>query len=137
VINTHRPETWGYVQFSTAPPGSVTYQPDHAGPVRHLLHRVYYAEHDYRKAHGGWATTLSQLGLRDLRHPSLTGPPRLRTTTSYFEARATMRQPDGRVRRVHIRSDARVWEEGRDGRRRPGEFPELYRTAWSSDSSSG
>jgi hypothetical protein len=52
VIDMHRPETWGYVQFSTAPPGTVAYQPDPAGPVRHLLHRVYYAEHDYRKAHG-------------------------------------------------------------------------------------
>jgi hypothetical protein len=66
---------------------------------------------DYRKAHGAWATTLSQLWLQGLRHPSLTGPLRLETTTNYFEARATMRKPDGRMRRVHIRSDARVWEE--------------------------
>lgn len=111
VIDMHRPETWGYVQFSTAPPGTVTYQPNPAGPVRHLLHRVYYAQKDYRDAHGAWATTLAQLGLQDLRHPSLIGPVQLETTTNFFEAQAAMRQPEGRVRRVHIRSDARVWEE--------------------------
>ncbi len=110
-INMHQPETWGYVQFSTAPPGQVEYQPDPAGPVRHLLHKVYYAQRDYREKNKTWATSLSQLGLQDLRHPSLISPPSLETTKDYYEAYATMRQPDGSTRKWHIRSDARVWGE--------------------------
>ena len=33
VVDMHRPERWGYVQFSTAPPGQATYRPDPAGPA--------------------------------------------------------------------------------------------------------
>jgi hypothetical protein len=111
VISMHRPETWGYVQFSTAPPGSIEYKPDPTGPVRHLLHRVYYAQQEYRKAHGAWAASLSQLGLADLRHPSLLCPLCLETTMNTFEAHAVLRKPDGQVRRLNIRSDARVWTD--------------------------
>jgi hypothetical protein len=111
VINMHRPETWGYVQFSTAPPGSVLFQPDPTGSVRHLLHRVYYAQQEYRKTHRTWARSLRQLGLPDLRHPSLTGPLRLETTTTAFEVHAPLRQADGQTQQVHIRSHARVWVE--------------------------
>src|SRR5262245_33113756 len=52
VIDMRRPEQWGYVQFSTAPPGSVAYRPDPTGPARHLLHRIYYAQRRYRHEHG-------------------------------------------------------------------------------------
>jgi hypothetical protein len=111
VVNMHRPETWGYLQFSTAPPGTVAYQPDPAGPVRHLLHRVYYAQHEYRKKHGAWAKSLPELGLKDVRHPSLVGELQLETTCNLFEVGATVRQPDGSTKRWHIRSDARVWAD--------------------------
>ena len=36
VVDMHRPERWGYVQFSTAPPGTVSYKPDPAGPIRRI-----------------------------------------------------------------------------------------------------
>src|SRR5262249_10516359 len=54
VIDMHRPETWGYVQFTTAKPGEDKFRPDETGPVRHLLHQVYYAQRDYRKKHNKW-----------------------------------------------------------------------------------
>ena len=44
VIDMHRPERWGYVQFSTAKPGEAAFRKDPDWPVRDLLHRVYYAE---------------------------------------------------------------------------------------------
>jgi len=62
VINMHRPESWGGVQFSTAP-GALTYQPDPGGPARDLLHGLYYAQRDYRKQHGRWAASLVELGV--------------------------------------------------------------------------
>src|SRR5262249_19121507 len=74
VINMHRPETWGYVQFSTAKVGDAEFKPDLAGPAKHVLHEVYYAESAYRQKHGRWATTLADLGLGNLHHETLTKP---------------------------------------------------------------
>src|SRR5262245_38713756 len=44
VIDMHRPERWGIVQFSTAKPGGATLRKDPAQATRHALHRVYYAQ---------------------------------------------------------------------------------------------
>ena len=41
VIDMHRPEHWGYVQFSTAAPGQAVYRPDPAGPIRDRLMQIY------------------------------------------------------------------------------------------------
>jgi hypothetical protein len=111
VIDMHRPERWGYVQFSTAAPGTATFRADPAGGVQDLLHRIYYAQRDYRERYGSWARSLPQLGLGGLSHPSLVGPPRLEATTSFFEAQAVMRNGEGRPRTWHIASDARVWSD--------------------------
>ena len=62
VVDMHRPETWGYVQFSTAPPGQGVFQPDAAGPAKHLLHRIYYAQRRFHDEHKRYATTLIDLG---------------------------------------------------------------------------
>ena len=37
-IDMHRPERWGYVQFSTAPAGQAAYRPDPAGPIPRSTH---------------------------------------------------------------------------------------------------
>jgi hypothetical protein len=114
VIDMHRPETWGYVQFSTAAPGSVKFRPDPSGPVRHLLHRIYYAERDYHKEHGRWANNLRDLGLADSHAEGLIGKPVIESTTSGFEATAAY-LPKGRFSgsapRLHIREDSRIWQD--------------------------
>jgi hypothetical protein len=109
VVDMHRPETWGYVQFSTAPPGTVAFRPDPSGPARAALHRIYYAEHAYRKEHHRWGRTLREIGVPRLTHDSFLGEPRLMTTDGLFEAVVEIRQPGGGGRRWHIRDDARVW----------------------------
>ena len=43
-IDMHRPERWGYVQFSTASPGQASYRPDPAGPIRDRLMQIYQAQ---------------------------------------------------------------------------------------------
>jgi len=111
VVDMHRPEMWGYVQFSTAAPGKATFRPDPAGPARHLLHRIYYAQRAFKKEHGRYAKTLEELRLPGLTHESLTGPPRLEAKGNAFEASADLRYPDGRTRRWHIRQDSRIWRD--------------------------
>jgi hypothetical protein len=110
-VNMHMPERWGYLQFSTAAPGQATFRPDPALAARAVLHRVYYAQRDYREQHGAYARSLDLLGLAGLSHPELAGPVRLETTADLFEVHATLARPDAPVRHWHIRNDARIWGE--------------------------
>jgi hypothetical protein len=106
VVDMHRPETWGYVQFSTAKPGTAEFRADAAGPVKHLLHRVYYAQRRYSEKHGKLASSLDALAL-----PDLNGTTRLETTSGGFEASAEARLPNGKTQRWHIRQDSRLWSD--------------------------
>ena len=47
VIDMHRPERWGYLQFSTAKPGEAKFKPDVDWDIRDTLHRAYYAQKQY------------------------------------------------------------------------------------------
>lgn len=110
VINMHRPETWGYVQFSTAPPGKARFRPDVTYPVRMELMRLYYAQQAFRQAHGKWATNLRELDWQ----PSLPEgcePPVLRTTEEGYVASIRCRFADGKKRTVNVRHDSRLWVE--------------------------
>ncbi len=101
VIDMHRPERWGVVQFSNAPPGKAAYRPDPADATRHLLHRVYYAQRDHRHARGRWAATLGELRLTGREFDGV----KLETTSSRFEASAA---GPGRKGRWRITHDAQI-----------------------------
>lgn len=109
VINMHRPETWGYVQFTTAADGQVAFRTDPAGPTRHALHAVYYAQQEHRANHGGWAATIQELGFENASQ-SLADI-ELHVAGSLFEATLPHLAPDGDRHRWHIRQDARVWRD--------------------------
>jgi hypothetical protein len=109
VVDMHRPERWGYLQFSTAEPGKAMFHPDPAGPAREVLHRVYYAQRAYQAKHGKWAGSLEELGLKDLQHASLVGSPRLESTANLFEASVELRE--GEKKHWRIRQDAKIWGE--------------------------
>lgn len=80
-IDMHRPERWGYLQFTTAEPGTeVAFAADPDWATRDLLHRVYYAQRDRRLAHKPYAATAKELGID--------GPVTVETTRGAFEATA-------------------------------------------------
>ncbi|HEX5271152.1 MAG TPA: sugar-binding protein, partial [Gemmataceae bacterium] len=110
-VNMHQPETWGEVQFSAEAPGKAVFRPDPAGPVRHLLHRVYHAQRAFETEHGRYARTLEELGLTRLDADGLAGPVGMEGDGSGFRAAAEVRYPDGSTRRWHIREDSLVWQE--------------------------
>lgn len=105
-INMHRPETWGYVQFSTAPAGKATFRPDPTGPARHLLHRILYAQQAFKLEHDRWAKSLHELGLEKLTHPSLNAPPRLELHGSGFTISATVQPRDEKALTLRLHQDA-------------------------------
>lgn len=110
VIDMHRPETWGYVQFSTAAAGRASFTPDASLPARQWLHAVYYAQREFRTSQGRWAATLAELGAPALSGRALSSPS-LSVAGSLFEAGVDLRMSGRSTERWHIRQDALVWKE--------------------------
>ena len=110
VIDMHRPETWGYVQFSTAPPGKARFRPDASYPARMELMRLYYAQKAFWEKHKRWARSLQEL---ERRHGSLRGcePPELQMTEEGYIATIRCKQPGGKVATVRVQHDSRLWVE--------------------------
>jgi hypothetical protein len=106
-IDMHRPEMWGYVQFSTAAPGQAVFRPDPTATARRELMRLYRAQKDYHKAHERWAASIQELRLEP---PPQAGPLLLKATTEGYEASMTIRDAQGVARHVTIWQDSRIRE---------------------------
>ncbi len=109
-IDMHRPERWGYVQFSTVPPGQAVYKPDPAGPIRDRLMQIYHAQGDYHGRTKHWATSLDELKL-----PEPAGwPPHqveMNATADGFVAAVTFSPAGGTPETWTIRQDSRLRRE--------------------------
>ena len=105
VVDMHRPERWGYVQFSDKPSAFV---PDASWPARQWLQAVYEAQREFQRTHARYAATLGELGLSLFMDPSLSRP-NVWATSSLFEASIETRAADGISVTWRIRQDARVW----------------------------
>lgn len=115
VVDMHRPEKWGYVQFSAQPagaaaqpPGPVAFRPDPTHAAREILHAIYWAQRAHFEKHGAYAPTLDVLGLPPLTHKDLLAAPRLWTTPHGWEAIAETRGAAGKLLAVQMREDSRV-----------------------------
>ena len=107
VIDMHRPERWGYVQFSTAPPGQASYRPDPAGPIRDRLMQIYHAQRILHEKNKRWAAKLEDLTL-----PDSAGLPQhttnLRPTAEGYDASITFTPSGGTPRTWTIRQDSKI-----------------------------
>jgi hypothetical protein len=106
VVDMHRPEMWGYVQFTSREPGGVTFTADPSWPARAWLHRVYYAQREYRRANRRWAPSLSDLALGEL--PRELSEPGLQVAGNQFEIGVTLNATRDRWR---LRQDALLWKD--------------------------
>lgn len=63
VVDMHRPEMWGLLQFTKQPAWETSaVAPIPGKPARDLALEIYYAQRDFRAAHKCWATNLTELG---------------------------------------------------------------------------
>lgn len=83
VIDMHRPERWGYIQFSNAKPGSVDFRSDPDRVVRDQLQRIYEAQRTHCEKTGTYAGTLGELNIETTAFPKSL---RLERTQTAFEA---------------------------------------------------
>ena len=111
IIDMHRPERWGYVQFTRQPANWVKFAPDASAPARDALQEVYYAQKDFQKKNHRWAATMKELGLDARPAPGLVSPMVLRATDTGYEVAAEIQPRGGPRQRWRIREDARVWRD--------------------------
>ena len=113
VIDMHRPERWGYVQFASGPPGSTKFQPDNSFPAREILHTVYYAQRDFKKTNGRWARTMDELNVK---FPEIEGffahdSPVLTVAGEQYQVTLAQRGNPAGGPRWHIRQDSLIWKD--------------------------
>lgn len=108
VIDMHRPERWGYVQFVAGPPEGVEFRPDPDAPARDRLMEVYHAQRAFRQANGRWATRPEELDLPATAGRSVV----IRARPDGYEATLEIAGPDGTARRWAVREDSRLRRVG-------------------------
>ena len=100
VIDMHRPERWGLLQFSDRPPGErVEPRPDPLAAARWYLVRIQERQRRFREEHGRWAT---------LKELAVTPPPAVAAARFAADGdgfTAAVETPQGRLT---IRNDARL-----------------------------
>jgi len=108
VIDMHRPEQWGYVQFSGRESGALGFIPDPSLPARRALQGVYYAQRTFRGRSGRWAKDLEELA-RETGWRQVAVPVEMQVDARDYTATARAPGYNGATETWHIRSDARVW----------------------------
>lgn len=94
VVDMHRPDKWGYIQFSSRQSAAEELRPLEGWEDQQVLVAVWDAQHAYFDKHGVWAKSLQNLGIE---RPGL----ELSTTPDLFEAV---------YRGWHIDSTMRLWK---------------------------
>jgi ketosteroid isomerase-like protein len=89
IVDMHRPERWGYVQFSANAPGNVHFKPDPTRQWRDALMEIYYHQRAFQEKHGHWAESLDQLTLAP---QTLALKPHLRASGDRFRATIDIRE---------------------------------------------
>ncbi len=111
IVDMHRPEKWGYVQFTAMPAGSVRFQPDPSAAARDELQGIYYRQKDFQKATGHWAASFQELGGPVPADSGSFTAPKMKPTPEGFEATTELKLPNGKILRWHIRQDALIWAD--------------------------
>jgi hypothetical protein len=107
-INMHRPETWGYVQFSTAPFGKAIFHPDVDASTKRRLHEIYYAQAAFQKQNKRWARNLSELTSL-LSSPVGSPLPSIDAHAFGFTASLASLDKSSPGKSWHIRQDSLLW----------------------------
>ena len=112
IVDMHRPERWGFVQFSTQAPGTDSFVPDPTLPARDVAMEVYHAQKGFREKNDAWAQSLGELGLAELgeegRSPRVTS---MMVNGDEFEVVVQDLLPDGRKLSVHTNQESLIWTD--------------------------
>lgn len=113
VIDMHRPERWGYVQFTRDAVGAPPFRVDAAAPYKELLLDIYYQQREYRREHQSWAANLKQLGMDEptpFRRQHAV--PQIMLRGRQYKARVTWQDDGGATHAWTISHDGRLARTG-------------------------
>jgi len=119
VVDMHRPEMWGLVQFTKQPTGMrVPVAAIPGKPARDVALEIYYAQQDFWNAHHHWATNLDELNWNPPARPAGSLNPQLSTLNPQMTAPDLALTADGYVCSVAFQNDGqtRVWRIRQDRR---------------------
>lgn len=105
----HRPEKWGYLQFSRKKGGRARFMPESALAPRNALQEVYYWQRDFQAKNRHWAESLAELGLDFRPTKEVETAPVIRLTPEGFEASVDGPNLGLKPLRWYIRQDGRFW----------------------------
>ena len=108
IIDMHRPERWGFVQFSQEAPGITAFVGEASFAGRELLMEVYHRQKSFHKQQGKWAGSLQELDF-DPASKELSKRLELRTTEDGFQATLAIPVDGKSPERWRVRQDSRLW----------------------------
>jgi len=103
VIDIHRPEFWGFVQFSDKEIGQDKFVMNPDEQIKWELRNLYYRQREYHRANGNYANNIADLKANEV----CSNPEKLQlhSTPSLYE----IIMPTTNGRKWHIRQDGLVW----------------------------
>ncbi|MDH6305396.1 hypothetical protein M2459_001849 [Parabacteroides sp. PF5-5] len=107
VIDIHRPELWGFVQFSEKPAGTgeETFVASGDEDTKWMLRNLYHRQRQYLRKFGQYATSIADLKPEEVCPEEIVPQLTLDNTPSMYEM--SLPSPNGRIWR--IRQDGLVW----------------------------
>ena len=114
IIDMHRPERWGFVQFSNDLPGTAKFNPDSSLASRDLLMEVYHRERAFHAVHGKWGKSFSEL---DFVAGSGVGAEKFSmcTTADGYQASVIVSTGAESQELWNVRQDSKIWMSTESG----------------------
>ncbi len=108
IVDMHRPERWGFVQFSNALPGTAKFIPDSSLAGLDLLMEIYHSQRAFHKKHGKWAKSFSEL---DFVAQAGIGAEKFTmcTTADAYQASLVVSTDEKAKELWNVRQDSNIW----------------------------
>lgn len=116
IINMHRPERWGYVQFSESKGDKRDkneFKVDPTEPGREALMEIYHKQKSFKTKNKRWASSLDELQLPATLFAGFPIPPQFESTASGYQVSLDIPLGDNRKHQWRVRQDSRLWAVGR------------------------
>jgi hypothetical protein len=108
-VDMHRPECYGYVQFSSLPAGEgqEDYQNSPDEQIKWALWQLFYLQMQYKKANGSFADSARAFVLPEVKIPGYRFKPTFQATSSQFEI--TLPSANGKFN-WHMNDLGKIWK---------------------------